>query len=92
MKKGRIYMSIMYKQLLSIFLYLIHGSYPNKLLNHFVTLVTHSPILILMILDAQTRISPQIEKCLVVVICHLTMVTQSRVARPLSSMSVIACS
>ena len=67
MKKGRIYMSIMYKQLLSIFLYLIHGSYPNKLLNHLVTLVTHLPILILMILDAQTRISPQIEKCLVVI-------------------------
>ena len=61
-------MSIMYKQLLSIFLYLIHGSYPNKLLNHLVTLVTHLPILILMILDTQTRISLQIEKCLVVVI------------------------
>ena len=61
-------MSIIYKQLLSIFLYLIHGSYPNKLLNHLVTLVTHLPILILMILDGQTRTSPQIEKCLVVVI------------------------
>ena len=53
MKKSCICMSIMY--ILYIQVYSIHGSYPNKLLNRLVPLVTHLLILMLMVSDLQTN-------------------------------------
>ena len=42
----------------AILLYLTHGDHPNKLLNHFIPLVTDLLILILIDLDAWTEILP----------------------------------